>query len=122
MLVIFVGTAQWSSGWPAAIRSMAPYERSSINVHETSCCKQLRVLKKALILASIQLELLPGRLSPGTGETNLHSSTGVQPSPGSNSLIAIAVSVVVFPKSFWSNTPSWLMMKVITPELPYSAG
>src|SRR5258707_1094056 len=40
----------------------------------------------------------------------------------SKSLIAAAVSVVVFPKSFWSSTPSWLIMNVITPELPYSAG
>jgi hypothetical protein len=51
-----------------------------------------------------------------------YSSTTTQPASGSNSFIAVAVSVVVFPRSFWSSTPSWLMMKDITPELPYSAG
>ena len=55
------------------------------------------------------------------GETG-HCSTGLQLASGLNSLIEVAVSVVVFPKSLWSRTPSWLMMKVITPELPYSAG
>src|SRR5579863_3120219 len=51
-----------------------------------------------------------------------HSCTTVQLSSGSNSVIAVAISVVVFPKSFWRSTPSWLMMNVITPELRYSAG
>ncbi len=51
-----------------------------------------------------------------------HSCTMLQLASGSNSVIADAVSVVVLPKSFWSNTPSWFMMNVITPELPYSAG
>jgi hypothetical protein len=55
-------------------------------------------------------------------EETSHSCTGLQPVSGSNSLMAVAVSVVVFPKSFWNSTPSWLMMNVITPELPYSAG
>src|SRR5438270_129270 len=36
--------------------------------------------------------------------------------------MAAAVSAVVFPRSFWNSTPSWLMMNVITPEFPYSAG
>ena len=51
-----------------------------------------------------------------------HCSTGLQLESGSNSVIAVAISVVVFPKSFWRTTPSWLIMKVMTPELPYSAG
>src|SRR5208282_2808156 len=51
-----------------------------------------------------------------------YSATDVQLASGSNSLMAVAVSFVVFPKSFWNNMPSWLMMNVITPELPYSAG
>ena len=52
------------------------------------------------------------------------SSTGFQPTlaSGSNLVIAVAMSVVVFPKSLWSSTPSWLMMNVITPEFPYCAG
>jgi hypothetical protein len=50
-----------------------------------------------------------------------YSCTGVQP-PGSNVLIAVAMFVVSCPKSFCSTTPSWLTMKVITPELPYIAG
>jgi hypothetical protein len=60
-------------------------------------------------------------LVSGSEETG-HCSTGLQLASGLNSFIAVAISVVVFPKSFWSRTPSWLMMKVITPELPYSAG
>jgi hypothetical protein len=48
--------------------------------------------------------------------------TGVQLASGSNSLIAVAASVVDFPKSFWKSTPSWFIMNVIIPELPYSAG
>lgn len=52
-------------------------------------------------------------------ENSGHCSTILQPASGSNTLIAIAVSVVDFPKAFWSSTPSWLIMKVITPELPY---
>ena len=51
-----------------------------------------------------------------------HSSTTVQLLSGSKSFTAVAVCVVVFPRSFWSSTPSWLIMKVITPELPYSDG
>jgi hypothetical protein len=55
---------------------------------------------------------------------SLSSSTAFQPAlvSGSNSVMADAISVVVFPRSFWNSTPSWLMMKVTTPELPYSAG
>ena len=49
-------------------------------------------------------------------EEDCHSSAGLQVASGLNSLIAVAVSVVVFAKSFWSSTPSWLMMNVITPE------
>ena len=55
-------------------------------------------------------------------EHSRHCSTILQSASGSKTLIAVAVSVVLFPKSFWSSTPSWLIMKVITPELPYSAG
>jgi len=51
-----------------------------------------------------------------------YSFTTLQVLSGSNSVIAVAVSVVAFPRSFCNNTPSWLMMNVITPELPYSAG
>jgi hypothetical protein len=51
-----------------------------------------------------------------------HSSTIFHPSSGSNSVIAVASSAVVFPKSFSSKIPSWLIMKLITPELPYCAG
>src|SRR5260370_42013383 len=51
-----------------------------------------------------------------------YCSTGLQPASGSNSVIADAVCVVALPKSFCSNTPSWLMVNVITPELRYSAG
>lgn len=57
----------------------------------------------------------------GQIEARAYCSTGLHPA-GSNSLMAVAVSVVVFPKSFCSNTPSWFIMKLITPELPYSAG
>ena len=64
---------------------------------------------------------LSDRLSPSPPNRG-HCSTTIQPASGSNTLIAVAVSVVVFPKSFSSSTPSWLIMKVITPELPYSAG
>ena len=32
------------------------------------------------------------------------------------------VPAVVFPKSFWSSNASWLIMNVITPELPFTAG
>jgi hypothetical protein len=49
-------------------------------------------------------------------------ATIFQPESGSNSFIAVAVSVVVFPRSFWRSTPSWLIMKVIIPESPYCAG
>ena len=59
---------------------------------------------------------------PGSRPVPDYSPTGLQVLSGSNSVIAVAVSVVVFPRSFCSNTPSWLMMKVITPEFPYSAG
>jgi hypothetical protein len=51
-----------------------------------------------------------------------HCCTRLQLESGSNSTIAAAVSVVVFPKSFCRRTSSWLMMNVITPELRYSAG
>jgi len=51
-----------------------------------------------------------------------YCSAGLHPASGSNLVIAVAVSVVAFPKSFWSTTPSWSIMKVITPELLYSAG
>src|SRR5271169_3326077 len=64
----------------------------------------------------------PGPASAVRREKARHSSTALQLASGSNSVIALAVSVVVVPKSFWNSTPSWLMMNVITPELPYSAG
>ena len=47
---------------------------------------------------------------------------GLHPVSGSKSVIAAAASGVAFPRSFCSGTPSWLIMNVITPELPYSAG
>jgi hypothetical protein len=56
------------------------------------------------------------------GAILIYRSTMCQLESGSNSLIAVAISDVDLPKSFWSRTPSWLMMNVITPELPYSAG
>lgn len=39
-------------------------------------------------------------------ENSGHCSTIFQPASGSNTLIAVAVSVVLFPKSFSSSTPS----------------
>ena len=62
------------------------------------------------------------RALPTGSEKPVYCSTMFHPESGSNLFIAVAVSVVVFPRSFCSSTPSWSIMKVITPELPYSAG
>jgi hypothetical protein len=48
-------------------------------------------------------------LTLARGRRIVHS-TGFQPASGSNSVIAVTVSFVLFPKSFCSSTPSWLMM------------
>jgi hypothetical protein len=53
---------------------------------------------------------------------SFHYLATVQLESGSNLVIAAAISAVVLPRSFCSSMPSWLMMNVITPELPYSAG
>ncbi len=42
------------------------------------------------------------------------------PETGKIRIMELAISAVFFPRSFWSSTPSWLMMKVITPEFPYA--
>src|ERR1700733_6585221 len=41
---------------------------------------------------------------------------------GLNDVIASATLSVACPRSFWNTVPSWLTMKVMTPELRYSAG
>lgn len=51
-----------------------------------------------------------------------YCSTGFHVLSGLNSVIAEATSSVVFPTSFWSKTPFWLIMKVMMPESRYCAG
>src|SRR5262249_26995539 len=48
--------------------------------------------------------------------------TRVQVESGSKRLIARALAAVSRPRSFSNTTPSWFTMKVMIPELPYSAG
>ena len=50
------------------------------------------------------------------------TSTFFQAESGSNDVIFSAISSVSGPRSFWNTVPPWLTMKVITPELRYSAG
>ena len=51
-----------------------------------------------------------------------YSWTGLQPPSGLNSLIALATSMVFFPRSFSYTTPFRLVMNVITPVSPYFSG
>ena len=48
--------------------------------------------------------------------------TFFQPLPGSKTFILAASAAEPGPRSFAYTTPSWLTMKVCTPELPYDAG
>src|SRR5262245_13395483 len=41
---------------------------------------------------------------------------------GLYSFMPLAIAAVFGPRSFWKTLPSWLTTKVMTPELPYSAG
>ena len=116
-------------------------------IHEKLCSHRLKIevtgnpTLQASLLAKCDAHLSSARISPLGApqkaacvsfsarrsvadriEKNVYCSTMLQPESGSNTLIAVAASVVVFPRSFCSSTPSWLIMKVITPELPYSAG
>ena len=88
--------------------------------------RKLQELRAALLSAanfsSCSLILRLFHVRETDSSRNGHSSVGFQLASGSNSVIAVAVSTVAFARSFWRRSPSWLMMKVITPELPYSAG
>src|SRR5437870_1773868 len=50
------------------------------------------------------------------------TSAFVQLASGLNIFMARPRARVFGPRSFWYTTPSWLTMKVITPETPYCAG
>src|SRR5437773_9515558 len=50
------------------------------------------------------------------------TSAFVQLASGLNVFMARPRARVFGPRSFWYTTPSWLTMKVITPETPYCAG
>ena len=116
---------EWRSCRCAALRE-APLSTSNVvcmfrkarkpSARNAELIQERRVLKGRLRTVNVA----PCR--KGNSSKNGHSSKIFHPSSGSNSVIAVASSVVVFPKSFSSNIPSWLMMKLITPELPYCAG
>ena len=57
-----------------------------------------------------------GRLAAGL------YSAGIQVLSGLYSDIASATLAVSWPRSFSNTLPSWLMMKVITPDVRYTAG
>ncbi len=48
----------------------------------------------------------------------LQGAARVQPSPGLKDVMDFSACSVLGPKSFWKTTPSWLTMKVMTPEFP----
>src|SRR5262249_17504871 len=62
------------------------------------------------------------RLSPHLAVLLVTASILCHVRSGLNAFIAVAIDVVVCPRSFSCTTPSWLTMKVMMPESPYLAG
>ncbi len=102
-------------------QTFGPRRGESVFKKRCSTYMRLLPLRSPLGIKDPLRRRAPQRHWAGSEEL-VHCSTMLQPESGSNAAIAVADSVVAFPKSFWSSTPSWFIMKVMTPELPYSAG
>src|SRR5512139_3901527 len=64
----------------------------------------------------------PRSPAPPIPHSGLYYRASVQVASGLYSCIALAISAVRGPRSFWYTLPWWLTRNVMTPVFPYSAG
>jgi hypothetical protein len=91
--------AEWQHAGPSAVGE----EAEVANARKASRQDMLDEVAQELSEASVMVRCL---LRWAVSRSPTYCSTSFQLVSGSNRVIAVAVSVVVLPRSFWSNTPS----------------